>query len=105
MPYTGRDHTPFAVNSETSFEAAIRAQKFVSQQGMEVYAWLKAQGTHGGTRKELEAATGIKTQSLCARLKALQDAGAIQATDQRRSGCQVYVVVCGRVPRQLGMSF
>lgn len=97
-----RDGIAYAGGSETSYEAAIRARKFVSQQGMEVFAWLKSCGPHGGTRKELEAAIGIKTPSACARLKALEDAGAIRKTTEKRDGCAAYIVI-GRVQQQMGM--
>lgn len=102
MPQT-RAGVPFALGSDTSYEAALHAAKFVSAQGIKVYTWLKAQGSQGGTRKEAESALGMKTQSLCARLKALEEAHAIAKVDGRkRDGCAVYRVI-GRQPEQLAL--
>lgn len=101
MPYT-RHGEPFAAGSETSCDAALKARAFVSKQGLDVYHWLQGRGASGGTRKEAEDDLGMKTQSLCARLKALEDAGAIRKTSEKRDGCVVYAI-CGRVPQQVGL--
>jgi len=86
-----RDGIAYAGGSDTSYEAAIKARHFVSEQGMRVYHWLKDRGT--GTRKEAECELHISTQSLCARLKALEDAGAIRKTGDKRLGCVAYEVI------------
>ena len=99
MPYT-RSGVAFATGSDTSYEAALKAQPFVSQQGMEVYRWLQRRTEHGGTQKEAEQLLCIGRPSICARFKALEDAGAIGKTDERRLGCAVYRVT-GRQPEQL----
>lgn len=99
MAHTSQ-HVPFAAGSETSHEAAIRAQKFVNRQGLVVYRWLRKRGGFGGTQREAAEYLGITRQSLCARFKALQDAGAIVCVkSMKRSGCCAYRVV-GPVPSQ-----
>lgn len=92
MGYT-RAGTPFASRSDTSYEAALHAQAFVSEQGVTVFRWLRTTGASGGTQKEAAAALGIARPSLCARFKALEDAGAIRKTAKRRAGCAAYVAV------------
>lgn len=100
MPYT-RSGAPFAVGSETSFEAALKAKAFVSKQGLDVFGWLKGRGMHGGTQSEAEVALKIRRQSLCARFRGLEKAGAIRKTSRKRDGCQVYEVCASQPPEQL----
>ena len=90
MPYT--HGLPFASQSETSREAAVRASKWVGKQGELVYAWLAGQ-TDGGTQKECSAALGLVRHAVAPRFHALEQAGRIQKTPQRRGGCQCYEVV------------
>jgi hypothetical protein len=96
-----RDGIAYAGGSETSYEAAIRARKFVSDQGIEVLHWL--QGRSDGTQKEAERQLHISRASLCARFKALEDAGAIRKTSTKREGCFAYVATGHQPPTQLGM--
>jgi hypothetical protein len=98
-----RDGQPYAGGSETSYEAALRAKAFVSEQGLRVFQWLKGKGSRGGTQREAERELHISRPSLCARFKALTDAGAIRATVAKREHCAVYVTTGGTVPQQLGM--
>lgn len=100
MPRTG---LPFAAGSETSYEAAIRAQQFVSAQGLLVWRWLSARGALGGTMKEAAAALGIGRPSLCARFRGLEHAGAIRKLAVKRAGCVAYSVTHRAPPQQLGM--
>ena len=103
MAYT-RSGEPFAAGSESSYEAALHAKAFVSEQGVTVFRWLRTRGDHGGTQKEAHVALGIERPSLCARFKALEDVGAIRKTDQRRGGCSAYVAVTPAVPgQQIGL--
>ena len=99
MPHT-RSGIPWAKQSDTSYEAALRAAPFVAEQGLRVYHWVRSRGPRGATQKEAEAALGIARASLCARFKALQDASAVRQTSHRRGGCAVYVVM-GPIPQQL----
>ena len=99
MPYTPHGE-PAAPGSETSYEAALRASTFVAAQGLRVYRWL--QSRVDATQKEASTALGIDRASLCARFKALEDAGAIAKTSLRRAGCTAYQVI-GPEPVQLGL--
>lgn len=100
MPHT-KHGEPYAGGSETSYEAALRARQFVSEQGLRVFQWLKRRGT--GTQREAERELHIARPSLCARFKALEDVGAIRKTSVKRDGCTAYQVTSVDVPEQLGM--
>lgn len=103
MPHT-RHGEPFAAGSSTSYEAALKARAFVSEQGIKVLHWLQQRGEWGGTMKEAEHSLEIGRPSCCARFKALEDAGAIEKTSTKRAGCAVYrVVLRGTGPEQLAM--
>lgn len=92
MPYLdpANYELPFASKSDTSRDAALKAQRFVGKQGIEVLAWFMAQGERGGTQKECERA-GFTRSSVCARVNALEKVGNLMKTEQRRDGCAVYV--------------
>ena len=102
MPYT-RAGLPFAAQSDTSYEAALKARKFVAAQGLRVWRWLREVCVpSGGTQKEAAEALNMGRPSLCARFKALEDAGAIVKTAYRRDGCAVYGACVGDQPSQGG---
>lgn len=84
---------PFQRGSDTSKEAAVKALAFVAEQGWKVLAWIEAQGEHGATQKEAEAALDIGRPSLCARFRALEQTSMILKTGKRRQGCRVYRVM------------
>ncbi len=84
--------TPYQRGSDTSRDAALRAQSFVGEQGETVFAWICLQGVNGATQKEAAAALGIGRPSLCARFRALEQVHAILKTGDRRGGCVVYRV-------------
>lgn len=91
MPYTA--DIPWAKGSQTSYEAALAARKFVSRQGLEVYRWLVWRRAYGGTQVEAALALGIARPSLCARFRGLEQAGAIRCNKtRRRDGCAVYEI-------------
>lgn len=90
---------PYAAGSDTSHEAAIRAQKWAGPQGVKVYRWIVDRGQYGGTQKEAQRLIPIGQSSACGRFKALEDAGAIEKTSAHREGCIVYRAV-PRAPRQ-----
>ena len=94
MPYTNTNPSlPYASGSDTSRDAAIRATKFVGEQGMEVLAWFRQRGAYGGTQKEACAALGIERPSMCARCNALEESKAlIKSKTERRGGCAVYYI-------------
>lgn len=100
MAYT-REGVPFASGSETSYEAALHAKTFIGEQGVRVFRWLKSRGEYGGTQREAEADIRISRQSLCARFKALEDAGAIRKTRVKRAACVVYQTTGSVPPEQL----
>lgn len=81
---------PFQSGSDTSRDAAVRAAKFIGQQGLDVLAWFEARGPQGGTQKECAAALDIGRPSICARVRALEEAGRVRKTEARRGGCAVY---------------
>ena len=83
--------TPFQPASETSREAAERAQAFVGDQGARVLAWIQVRGSFGATQRECSEALGIGRPSICARVRALEQVGQIVKTDRKRDGCFVYV--------------
>lgn len=91
MPYT-QDGLPWAPQSDTSHQAAVRAQSFAATQQAKVLAHIAACGARGCTQPEAVAALGIKQSSGCARFRELEKAGRIYKTPTRRDGCQVYEV-------------
>lgn len=90
-PYTTAG-LPFQSSSDTSREAAIRAEKFVGQQGELVFRLIAQVGPHGVTQKEAAAVLELGRPSVCARFNALEASGRIQKTTARRGGCAVYQV-------------
>lgn len=94
MPYIDSltPDLPFQSESPTSHAAAVKAHDFVSQQGEKVFAWF-AQRRSGATQKEASEALEIGRPSMCARVRALEQAGRLVKTSARRDGCQVYEVL------------
>jgi len=92
MPYAdpANYELPFQSGSDTSRDAATKAQRFVCRQGIEVLAWFQQRGAFGGTQKECHAATGLERSSICARVNALEKVGNLVKTSERREGCAVY---------------
>ena len=86
---------PFQSQSDTSRDAAKRAERFVCQQGADVLRWFIDRGAHGGTQREASEALGISRASMCARVNALEACGWVikSVTGERRHGCAVYYVV------------
>ena len=66
---TGRRRPRLAVRSRTSIEAAKQAEPRAGSQRGKIYAYLVATG--GATRDKISADTGIKLQSVCARVAEL----------------------------------
>src|SRR5689334_14322653 len=98
MPYldSANRELPFQSGSDTSRDAAVRAQRYVGEQGIRVLPWFIERGDHGGTQREAHEALGIERSSICARVNALEAVGNLVKTERRRGGCAVYV------SRQLG---
>lgn len=96
-----RDGIAYAGGSETSYEAAIHARKFVGEQGMTVLRWL--QSRTDGTQKEAERQLHISRPSLCARFKALEECGAIRKTSTKREACVAYKATGTQPPTQMVM--
>ena len=94
MPYlkSASYELPFASGSDTSRDAAIRAERFVGAQGRAVYDWWLLQGEHGATQREASAAMGIERASICARVNELEKQERLTRTLDRRAGCVVYKV-------------
>lgn len=82
--------TPYARSSQTSKAAAERARDFVGPQGDRVMTWVAARGLQGATQKEAAAVLNIGRPSLAARFRALEQAGDILKTEERRGHCAVY---------------
>jgi hypothetical protein len=91
MPYTQTQPSlPYASQSETSHEAAMKARSFSGEQAFRVLAFIRWNGADGCTQKEAEQALEIGRPSLCARFRELEQAGQIVKTAKRRQGCVVY---------------
>ena len=90
MPYTQAGLPYASADSDTSRDAALRALQFCGQQGLDVLAWFRARGDRGGSQIEASAALGIARASMCARVRALEQAGELVKTTERRGGCAVY---------------
>ncbi len=95
---------PYQADSSTSREAAERIQPHTTAMRETVYTAIASTGSHGASRKELEAITGMLTQTLTPRLNELEHAGRIrklvtlddargEAVTVRRDGCAVYVAL------------
>ena len=96
MPYliSSSYELPFASGSDTSRDAAKRAERFVCQQGADVLRWFLEHGARGGTQKEVAAALGLGRPSVCARVNALEKCGwLIKSVSERRQACSVYYCV------------
>ena len=68
MPYLqpASYELPFQSQSDTSREAAKRAEAFVGPQGADVLRWFLERGARGGTQREASEALGISRASMCA---------------------------------------
>lgn len=99
MPYVDSPNheLPFQSGSGTSRDAALKAARFIGEQGMHVLAWFTARREVGGTQKECAMALGIGRPSTCARVHALEQQGRLSKTAARRHGCAVYVVREGTI--------
>ncbi len=105
-PPLSRIAAPYQRESETSKEAALRIVPKVNALRDKVYDAIVAAGEAGATRKELEAVTGIITQTITARIHELKEEGAIRpltyfdlekraVATVRREACEVLVVARG----------
>lgn len=93
MPYTNLG-LPWAPQSDTSHQAAKRAELFFTDQQRKVLVDVKAQGFYGSTQKECHARTGIARAALAPRFKELTDGGHfLKSAVERREGCAVYRAV------------
>lgn len=81
---------PYQRSSQTSRDAAKRAQSFVGQQGERVALWYAELGRTGATQKQASEALRISRASICARVNALERAGRLVKTARRIDGCAVY---------------
>lgn len=93
MPYAlpAQGALPYAANSDTSRDAALKARDFVGAQGRKVLGWFEGRGTFGGTQREASAALHIERASIAARVNALEKQGQLRKTAERRDACAVYV--------------
>lgn len=93
MPYLDASYSlPFASGSDTSHAAAVRSRHFIGQQGEDVWRFVAICGARGATQKEIAASLQLGRPSVCARTRALELAGRLVKTTQRRAGCAVYLV-------------
>lgn len=90
-------------DSETSREAALRIQPKASGLRYEVLSVIIDAGEAGATRREIEQATGMLTQTVTPRLVELEQSGEIRKLTYfdiesrsvkqiKREGCGVYVL-------------
>lgn len=84
---------PFASESDTSRDAAVKAEKFVGKQGREVLEWFRSRGIVGATQREASEALGIARASMAARVHALEKQGQLWKTTARHQGCALYIAV------------
>jgi hypothetical protein len=94
MPYLDvHQQIPFASGSESSRETAVAMRDFIGPQGERVYARIAAYPLNGQTQKEIASALDLGRASVCARVRALEQAGRIvKIPDLRRGGCCCYTV-------------
>lgn len=93
MPYTPQSGLPFQSGSDTSHDAAIRAELFAQPQCRKYLDWLIACGPTGGTDKEAHRGTGIARASICCRRMELKAQGLIADAGLRREGCTAWRVL------------
>lgn len=93
MPYTASLSLPFASGSDTSRDAAVKAESFALTQEQEVFIYISACGSDGATQKEIARALGLGRPSVCARCRALEQRAWIRKTAARREGCVAYQAV------------
>lgn len=93
MPYAlpTQAELPYAAGSDTSRDAALQARHFVGRQGLQVLVWFEQRGAEGGTQRECAEALSLGRPSVCARVRALEQHGALVKTTARRAACSVYV--------------
>lgn len=93
MPYARPSsyELPFHSQSDTSRDAAVKAEKFVGKQGREVLDWFRSRGIVGATQREASEALGIARASMAARVHALEQQGKLRKTTARALGCFIYV--------------
>ena len=97
MPYldSASYDLPFQSGSDTSREAALQARSFIGVQGIRVLRWFEDRGARGGTQKECAEALSLGRPSVCARVHALEHAGALYKTRLTRARCAVYMTIAG----------
>ena len=95
MPYLSTTYDLPFNGTDTSRDAAKAASRFVGQQGLQVLVWFNVRDVDGGTQKECAEALNLGRPSVCARVRALELAGLLSKTSDRRGGCIVYRSVGG----------
>jgi hypothetical protein len=91
MPYTATTPSlPFQSSSETSRDAAIRMVPCAGRQSATVLGWFSLRGALGGTQRECSEQCGYARASVAARVNALERAGLLVKTSERREHCAVY---------------
>lgn len=96
MPFT-QSGLPWAPQSDSSHDAAVRAGSFHLSQQARVLAWFQAQGGRGGTQIECSAELGIARASICPRVNELEKAGRVtKLAGTTRAGAAVYVAGSSR---------
>lgn len=71
-------------HSSTSRAAAASIEPIMAGRLAAILQCIRAAGTNGRTRNEIEIALGVKIQSVCPAVVQLLDAGLIRETDQTR---------------------
>jgi hypothetical protein len=96
---------PYQLGSDTSRDAAREIQPRTQAMRANILTAIRAAGSRGVTRKELEGITGYVTPTLCARLNELEfELGEIRKwtvgdppKTVKREGCAVYLSKSVRV--------
>lgn len=82
VPYSAMP--PFQQGSDTSKEAALSMVEHAPTVRERMLAWLIERGTRGATRDEIEAALGLRMQTVNGRIAELKAAGLIRESDAKR---------------------
>lgn len=71
-------------NSDTSREAAESMRKAAPSIRERIYTWIEWRGYFGATADEVEAKSGIRNQTITARIRELELSGRLTKTDDKR---------------------
>jgi hypothetical protein len=79
-----------ALHRHHSIAAIPIAESFAGKQAATVLGWFAIRGAQGGTQRECSEQCGYARASVAARVNALERAGLLVKTSERREHCAVY---------------